>query len=291
MQNAAQWTTMADLSLSFASDDLPLWKRNVVERIQHHVGKQSLQHAWDHFHDNDAGTENFWQTVIDSLGLAISTYGNQLDAIPATGPVLIVANHPFGLVDGAAVAWLVSQRRKDFKVILWDLFDRLDSGRDYFLPMDLTENSFQSRRQNLAVCQQSVHQLLSGGAVIVFPAGSVERARHPFARPEELNWHPFTEKIAVSSEAPVLPLYISGHNSWLFHAASCFSETLRLSLFFREISRKLDSPVNVTIGQPIAPELINHWTESNIVMRRLMDATLDLEHIFRQRVNETQLCG
>ncbi|MBX2825001.1 MAG: 1-acyl-sn-glycerol-3-phosphate acyltransferase [Gammaproteobacteria bacterium] len=287
MQNIAQLTNPAEISLSFASDDLPAWQRYMVESIESITGKQRLQQAWDHFCTNDAGTEHFWQIVIDSLRLSIRTYGNTLEAIPATGPVLIVANHPFGLVDGAAIAWLLAQRRKDFKVILWDVFDRLASGRDYFLPMDLTENSLSSRRQNLSVYRQSVQLLDSGGAVIVFPAGSVERTRHPLARPEELIWHPFTEKIALGSGAPVLPLFVSGHNSWLFHAASCISETLRLSLFFREINRKLGSSVDVTIGRPIAPELIRHWKDSDVVMRRLKEATLDLEAVFHQRINES----
>lgn len=210
------------------------------------------------------------------MKLGIDGYGNSVEAIPQTGPLVVVANHPFGLVDGAAAAWLMAQRRLDFKVILWDVFEKSGSAENYLLTLDLTENSTSARKQNVRIRREANQHLSDGHAILIFPAGSVERTNWPLGRPNELQWSPFTEKIIDNTDASVLPLYFHGHNSRLFHIASNMSETLRQSLWFREIARRINTDVEVTIGSPINQTVLKRWSTNKEMTNRLFEATMAL---------------
>ncbi len=262
--------------ISFATEDLPGWQQKAIKTIEGVVGKKRLMQKYREFLEFNEGPEEFWDDVVECLKLQISCFGRDLSAVPKTGPLVIVANHPFGLVDGAAICWLLSQRRKDFKVVLWDVFDIQHNGQNYFLPLDLSEDCKQARRQNLRIRKTAIEHLRSGKSVLIFPSGSAERSGSPFGKPYELPWLPFTEKMILASGASVLPIFVHGHNSRLFHVASNYSETLRLALFFYEINRKINTEVELSVGDVIQYPEIASWPDGASVISRLRDKTLAL---------------
>ncbi len=265
-----------ELNLSFAAD-LPVWQQKVVNVIEHGIGKNHLVKTYRTLIDKNQGPESFWDDVIDTLGLKISTLGKGFEGIPATGPLVIIANHPFGMMDGASICWMVSQIRKDFKVVLWDVFEQQNHGRNYFLPLDLAEDSKEARRQNLKVRRDAVDYLRDGHIVIIFPSGSAERPSSIFGRPYEMPWHRFTEKMITASQAAVLPIFVHGHNSRLFHMASCVSEVMRRAMFIREIKRAIGTEVTLSLGDVIMPEQVKAWlTRRENIMDQLRQATFAL---------------
>jgi len=263
--------------LSFATAELPLWQQRSVRMIERAMGKTKLMHRYHAFLETNQSAETFWEDVIDCLELSLFSYKGTLDSVPAEGPLVVVANHPFGLIDGASICWLVAQKRKDFKVILWDVFDKKNNGREYFLPLDLAEDSKQARRQNLSVRRRAVSDLKDGHVIIIFPSGNAERQSSVFGKPYELPWHPFTEKIMAAGDAPVLPVFFHGHNSKLFHLSSMVSETARRALFFHELKRRIGTEVDLSIGNLIDRQQISTWRDTDQSVTQCMrDVTMAL---------------
>ena len=172
---------------------------------------------------------------------------------------------------------MVSQVRKDFKVVLWDVFLQQNHGRDYFLALDLAEDNKEARRQNVKVRKQAVQNLRDGHVVIIFPSGSAERPTSFLSRPSEQPWHRFTEKMITASQAPTLPIFVHGHNSRLFHMASNVSEVMRRAMFIREINRAMDTEVTLSLGDIMAPATLADWAgQQKNIMSELRDTTLSL---------------
>ena len=265
-----------DLNLSFAAD-LPAWQQTCVKLIENGIGKKYLLDVYRGLIDRNTGPETFWEDLLASLELKISSYRLGLEAIPKTGPLVIIANHPFGLMDGASICWMVSQIRKDFKVILWDVFRQNNHGQGYFLSLDLTEDDKEARRQNIKVRREAIQNLKDGQVIIIFPSGGAERPSSLFGAPYETPWFRFTEKMVTGSGAPVLPIFVHGHNSRAFHMASHISEIARRAMFIHEIRRGIGSEVELSIGDLIAPETVRAWSrDQEDIMENLRAATFAL---------------
>lgn len=162
-------SSVEKFSLSFATACVPHWQQEIIRRFESLVGRDYLQSIYQDYLDLNKGPENFWNDVVQAMKLGIIGYGNTIETIPEKGPLVVVANHPFGLVDGATAAWLVAQRRLDFKVVLWDVFEKSGSAADYLLTVDLTENSTSARKQNVRVRREASQYLSDGHAIIIFP--------------------------------------------------------------------------------------------------------------------------
>jgi len=262
--------------ISFATADLPDWQRKAIKVIEKGVGKKQLMRKYHQFLESNRDADTFWDDVIDCLKLRVSTFGTDPEQIPGQGPLVVVANHPFGLIDGATICWLLSQRRKDFKVILWDVFDKKNNGDCYFLPLDLAEDCKQARRQNLQIRKTAINHLRDDGAILIFPSGSAERVPHLFGKPYELPWLPFTEKLILASKASVLPVFVHGHNSPIFHIASTISETLRRAMFYYEIKRRISTELELSLGDLVEYNEIESWSGEKEITPELRELTLAL---------------
>lgn len=274
MENPTLALQPPQADISFATADLPRWQRKTVRTIEKVVGKKRLLERYHEFLATNDGPEEFWDDVAQCLQLSVSCFSNGPATVPQEGPLVVVANHPYGVVDGAAICWLLSQRRKDFKVILWDVFSKEHKGENYFLPLDLAEDCKQARRQNLKIRKTAIEHLREDKSILIFPSGSVERSTSFFGKPAELPWLRFTEKLILASGASALPVFVHGHNSTLFHMASHCSETLRRAMFFSEINRKISSEIELSVG-----ELIDHDElvgSDHDIMAYLRDKTMCL---------------
>lgn len=261
---------------TYATPDLSISKRAVIRSIEFCCGRRAVNRVYKDFLKNNSDAASFWEDAVGSLGLQVQTLGESAGSIPDKGGVLIVANHPFGVVDGAAIAWLVKQVRSDFKVVAWDLFQHPRNAEDYLLPMDLEENSLKARKQNVRLRREAVEYLRSGGCVILFPAGMVEMSPSPLSAPQESPWTNFMSRLAVQAKVPVLPVFVDGHNSRVFHFVSHFSVTLRLAMYFHEIRRMLGAPVTLTIGKQLSPYRLSLFNNDDEITRFIRDQTLSL---------------
>ena len=174
-----------------------------------------------------------------------------LAAVPATGGLLLVANHPFGVVDGLTIGHLGMQLRGNVRILTNSLLCRVPEVDPYLLPVDFSGTA-QARRLTAETRRRAAELLQAGKVVAVFPAGGVATANKPLTgRAVDSPWHPFVGRLATIPGVTTLPVHFSGQNSRLFQVASHTSYPLRVALIFHETRRRMGRPVELRVGAPV----------------------------------------
>lgn len=201
----------------------------------------------------------FWQRALDLMGVPVETPPEQIAHIPATGPVVIVANHPHGLVDGLVMARLVMQVRGDFKILTRSLLTGIEEIAYHMVPVPFPHEP-DALEKGLEMRRIAMDHLADGGVVILFPSGQVAVSDTWFGPARELEWNPFTAKMVMRSGATVVPIFFPGQNSRAFQIAHNLSFTLRQGLLLHEIVHAMNKPQAPVIGAPISPEELRAWS-------------------------------
>ena len=228
-------------------------KRSFVRAVERLSGQRKLQKLYETYRA-DLAHEPFFSAAVKLLRLNVEFNASRLAQIPATGPLVVVANHPFGVLDGLLISWLVSLRRTDFKVLTNAVLDGAPEARDWLLPIDFA-GTREAQATNIATRAACLERLGRGECIVVFPAGGVSTSPTPFAKAAvDDTWKPFTAKLITRSGAHVTPIFFEGQNSRLFQWASHVSLELRLALIFREVKRRIGTALPVHIGATLSPE-------------------------------------
>ena len=259
---------MADrLLFSYASADDPAFKRIAIQTIERLTGQRRLKRLYLENQRRPRLGESFWDAAVRQLELRVDCDPERLQAIPAIGPVVVVANHPFGVVDGLVIGHLI---------LTHSLLCRAIELQPYLLPIDFAETPT-ARATNLRSRAEALSWLCGGGALVVFPGGAVSTAEGPFARRAvDPEWKLFTAKAIAHARATVVPIFFAGQNSRLFQVASHVSLTLRLSLLFHEVRNKIGSAVEVRIGTPVPYSALSHLADRKALVGYLRRATYEL---------------
>ena len=279
---------MSNVVFSYADPSSPRLKRGLIRAVEVATGQTKLRRLYLSHQSAPPSGESFWQAAIRLLALDVRFDRAQLEAIPRQGPVVIVANHPYGVLDGLIISWLAEQVRPDFKVLTHSLLLRAPEARPYLLPVDFSETP-EARRTNLTSRAAARDHLGAGGCLIVFPAGGISTAPDRFGRGAAVDapWQPFTAQLIQRARATVVPVRFAGQNSRLFQIASHVSLTLRLSLIFREVKNRIGTAVGVSIGAPVP------FATLDDIGRRDLTATLRgmVESLPEQDVSERPAAG
>lgn len=196
------------------------------------------------------GPAQFLRALIEAFGFRYHASAEELARIPLDGPVVIVANHPFGGMEGVILTELLSSVRPDVKIMANYLLGRLEELRELFILVDPFGASA-SRGRNIAPLRESVAWLRQGGCLGVFPAGEVAHYKVRERRVAEPEWSPSIARIIKSCGATVVPVHFSGANGPMFHLAGMVHPRLRTMLLGREFVNKSRLEVEVRIGRPI----------------------------------------
>lgn len=245
--------------LSYAGTFTDPWKAGTIRTLEWMTGKITLLRLIRAFEARGpiAGQE-FFLRALDIMGIEVRTPVHQVAQIPAEGPVVVVANHPHGLVDGLVMAVLVGQVRTDYKILTRSLLTGIPEIEQFMLPVAFPHEA-NAQRLNIEMRQQAMDQLKAGGVVILFPAGGVATSPTYFGPAVEPEWNPFTAKMILRSAARVVPIYFPGQNSRWFQIANRISPTLRQGLLLHEVAHALNRPQSPVIGAPIGRPEIEPW--------------------------------
>ncbi len=237
---------------SYATASDPPIKRGLIRLVEKATGQPKLKKMYVHNQRFPRADETFWQAAVRSLELDVQYDAHALAAVPKIGPVVFVANHPYGVLDGIVMAWLVSKVRSDFVVFTHIVLTRAPEAAPFILPVDFSGTG-EARRINLASRAAAREHLNRGGAVVVFPAGAISTAPDKLGlKPAvDARWQPFVSQLIQRSKATVVPIWFGGQNSRAFQIASHLSLTLRLSLIFHEVRAHIGATLPVAIGTPI----------------------------------------
>ena len=200
----------------------------------------------------------FWSKAVAHMGIRIDTPPEEIARIPRTGAVVVVANHPHGLVDGMIMAEMVSRVRPDFRILTRSLLTGIPEIAEFMIPVPFPHEE-NSRELGLQMRELTMAHLANQGAVILFPAGRVASSETWFGPAIEAEWNVFTHKMITKSGAMILPIHFTGQNSRAYQIANKVAATLRQGLLLYEIKRALFKPQRPYVGKPIPASELDKW--------------------------------
>lgn len=261
---------------SYADPHDPPFKRFVIHAIERATGQPYLRWLYECYATHPVAGENFWDAALRLLELKVSYDADKLAAWPKTGPLVVVCNHPFGVLDGLVSCAIVGRARPDFKVLTNAVIARAEELQPYLLPIDFNETD-EALKTNLRSRQRAKEHVAAGGCLLIFPSGAVSTTPKWYARRAvDTDWKTFTAGIVTKTHAAVAPLYFAGQNSLLFQLVSHFSLTLRLSLLFYEVHNKIGSEVRAGVGDVIPYERLAMIRDRAALMQFLREQTYAL---------------
>lgn len=265
-----------DIRFSYSRPEQPWLNRSLIRTIERLSGQPRLEWLYRSWAANPPPGENLFAAAIRLLQIEVETYSEAWARVPRHGPVLFVANHPFGVIDGLLMGHLATSVRPDTKIITHSLLCQIPEAREFLLPVDFGRTP-KAAQTSALTRRRSVEWLQQGHAVAVFPAGSVSTSQSPFRGPAlDTAWHPFTAKLALLPGVRTVPVCFHGQNSRLFHLASHVHYVLRIALLFRETLRRANSRMSVSVGEPISAAELAAVGTREAVIRELRRRTLSL---------------
>lgn len=242
-------------SLTYANSFDSTFTAGVIRTVEWFTGKLSILRMIREFERRGAPTgQAFWRAALDTMGIDLLTPQSQIDNIPRAGPVVVVANHPHGLVDGMILADLIGRRRTDYKILTRALLTGIDEvAASYMISVPFPhEPDAQSKFVEMRA--RAMAHLKAGGVVSVFPSGVVASSDTLLGPVLEREWNVFTAQMIRRSGAAVVPIYFPGANSRAYQMANCISATLRQSLLLHEVVRSCNHPQKPVVGPAVDAE-------------------------------------
>ncbi len=247
-----------EISYSHSAQTRP--GRALIRSVENVTGRLKLIKRAEGYDQEVARGRDFWQVMVERYGLSLDIIGGSVDNIPSDGPLVLIANHPYGILDGLILGHILSVVRGDFRILAHRVFRKAEDLNRIILPISFDETK-EAAQMNIETRRRALDYLGNGGAIGIFPGGTVSTANKPFGRAMDPSWRSFTAKMIVKSGATVVPIYFDGANSRLFQLASHLHYTLRMALLINEFRTRVDTPVRMVIGDAINPDQLQTYAK------------------------------
>lgn len=262
------------IDLSYASPCDSVFTRALIHLVEATTGQLELKRLYRVYQTELRGTVDFWEAAMRLMRLSIAYDTEKLEALPRTGPLVIVANHPFGLIDGLLIGHLANRVRRDFKVLTNSRLYPPDAEiRDYILPIDFDPTPT-AQKTNLKSRAVARAHLKGGGCIIAFPGGGVATTPSFFAkRAVDFEWKTFTGRLVHEAKADVAPIFFPGQNSRMFQLASHVGMTARMAYLLHEVANKIGGSFSAVIGDVLPYQRLAEMRDPRVLCRYLRDET------------------
>ncbi|HEX9295224.1 MAG TPA: lysophospholipid acyltransferase family protein, partial [Polyangiaceae bacterium] len=213
--------------------------------------------------------------VVDTLReLGVDWHVNELDLarVPRSGSCIVVANHPFGAIEGLLLARILRSVRSDVKILANHLLERVEPLRDTFLFVDPFGRR-DAAAPNSGAIRRAVRFLRAGGMLALFPAGEVAHLDFRCGKVTEAPWNESLAHLVRASKAPVLPLYFRGHNGPFFQVAGLLHPRLRTALLPRELLNKRGRRIEARVGALVTQRKLASFDVPSDVVAYLRERT------------------
>lgn len=211
----------------------------ILKSLLHEQKFQNFEQQYPHLTGFD-----FVEQCLTYLNVSYSARDSERENIPRKGRCVIIANHPIGSIDGLALIKLVSDVRKDVKVVVNSLLMTLKPLQLILLPVN--NMGGKTPKENLKAVNSHLN---NDGVIIVFPAGEVSRLRPAGVR--DTKWHSGFLRFAQQAKAPIVPVYIDAKNSAAFYGVSMMYKPASTLLLVDEMFKQQQRDIPMRIGRQI----------------------------------------
>ncbi len=257
--------------ISYTHPEDPWFVKKTVSSLEVLLGRNKIEKVYYRLKDNSFDIQTFFASALREADIKVVFDQVKLDAIPKHGPLMFVANHPFGVIDGVVLCDLALKARGDLRIMLHSLLCQDRQLAPYFLPIDFKANKV-AVQTNIRSKQLALKYLSQDIPVLIFPSGMVSTANKlGFGEVNDAPWTTFAAKIAREAEATVVPVYFHGRNSRKFHVASHIAEPLRMALLVHEALNKFGGTIELAIGDPLTPNAMEPYKTRQELTRFLYD--------------------
>ena len=260
---------------SFADGEMGPFSNTVIRSIERFSGQPKIRKLYFDYVEEERPYASFWADALDRLSIKIDLTKEAGASIPKSGPTLVVANHPFGVIDGLVLCALMAEIRSDYKIITHRVLRQAPATMDKILPVDFDETEA-ALRTNIQTRKDAAAYLRQGGAVIIFPAGAISLAPNLIGDAYDKEWKTYAGKLATQPGTTTVPFLFDGQNSVLFQAARRISLTLAYSLMFREICKLMGTTVSLTMRKPLHADALAQLSDRKAIIDHLRDHTYGL---------------
>ena len=263
-------------TLTYAQPDDPWLVRQTIMRIENLFGRRKVQRLYDTLKSQPFDLNEFFEDAIAVTEIDLRYDRAQLEKIPANGPLVMVANHPFGVMDGTILCHLAAKARGDFRILINAVLCRDKDLAPHFLPVDFSPGKV-AMKNNVAMGHRAREAMAADIPVLIFPSGFVSTAgKLGTGQVVEAPWTTFAAKLIRDARANVVPIFFHGQNSRAFHIASHVSESLRMAFLIREAKARFGTRFDVTIGDTLPYESLEGIGGRKALTRYLYGAVQQL---------------
>lgn len=218
--------------------------------------------------------KSFANDVLHYFGVSYEVSEQDVARIPEKGPVVVVANHPFGAIEGVLLLSLLKSIRPDVRVLANYMLNYIPEMRQDFIAVDPFGGQDASRK-NMRPMKEALHWLRQGGLLAVFPAGEVAHYEWGKRGVIEGEWNQTVAGLIRHTQTPVLPIFFEGSNPVSFNLAGLINPRLRTILLPRQLLNKMDHKFHIQVGSLIPYRKLE---KTGDMMPYLRMRTLNLGH-------------
>lgn len=235
------------------------------------LGLRRLADLYDQVQERD-DPDAFLRCALQLLRVTWSVSRTDLARIPAAGPLVVVANHPFGGIEGMVLALALRSVRPDVRILANGALTSLPELAPLLIPVDPFERP-SSVAANLRGLRAALAWLSHGGALAAFPSGEVAHLHPHRLRVDEPRWRDTVVRLIRHTQAKVLPVFFHGANGAVFQVLGLLHPALRTALLPRQLLNKRGRTIRMSIGEPLpSSQLCNG--DDRAVTTRLRQRTL-----------------
>ena len=246
-------------------------KNKTLKRAIRAVSKidvlEQLYNEWlAHSHDNDADkTSAFLDYTLGALNVDSHIIdADHLKDIPKNGSFIAVANHPLGGLEGVLLTQILRRIRPDLKVLTNEILSMIPEFKETFIGVDVLNSD--RAKYNARGMRDVARHLSGGGALLVFPAGTVSRISVPSFKVSDAPWNTMIARLSRKYSAPIMPIFIAERNSIPFYLSAYIHKRLRTLLLPRAMLNKRGQTINAHIGPVIPAADIARLPDNNVAM-------------------------
>lgn len=268
------------LSKNISSSGLKSLVNRLELKLEDLTSLNTLARSYERCVKEGLSSENFTQEALKELRIGYDISDKDKLKIPKEGPAIIVANHPFGGVEGIVLIDMLKSIRPDFKILANFLLSRLQLISHHFIFVD-PFGAKESTQKNALPLREAISYIREGGLLSTFPSGTVSHFQWKSRQITDPSWNINIARIARRAKVPVIPLFFEGNNGLLFQFAGVVHPLLRTVLLPRELINKQNTNIRLKVGNPISPERLAEFEsdEEALAYLRLRTYILGSEHL------------